>query len=477
MTGTRKLGAAGGCPRARRESDITNHGRLAACLCAISIAFAVCAIGGPVAAADTESDGSVSDTNGLGDTDHETGTEQVDASGSPAEPGAVGTLPSLFGGLDGGSLFGSENEETEHEATADDEGAREEGNEESSGLAGPMALGGTTITEPSAGASPPADEGNGGSDSVTTPEIQTNEPEVPEALVSHSPVTEPSQAAEAPVAEAPPPPVDPPAAEPPAVEAVGVAAVLVEEPAAPIQAEAAQLIGGAAPASDIVTALANLFIALTDTTISLIEIPNNLLSFLGLSPMADGTTVSMNAGGIGGSLLAGGLYSAVRTQLASSQALQGGLPEMLLALGRSSGLSSPGVVHRSPGGLGASGMAEQHSVGLKATLAGGLVPDLVRSVIQYTVDAFLAPLSLVILAALASPGVAGLLLLSAVGMFVGYRQAKAASMLRAVGIARFVKSGPLGVVRSGSLVAVHPRTSIAGEEQPRRTKRHLESVA
>ena len=199
--------------------------------------------------------------------------------------------------------------------------------------------------------------------------------------------------------------------------------------------------------------------------------------------MADGTTVSMNAGGIGGSLLAGGLYSAVRTQLASSRALQGGLPEMLLALGGSSGSSAPGVVHPTPGGVGASGMAEQHSVGLKATLAGGLVPDEVRSVIQHTVDAFLAPLSLVILAAMASPGVAGLLLLSAAGMFVGYRQARAASMLRAVGIARFVKSGPLGVVRSGSLVAVHPRTSNAGrraaapDETASRVRRLSRAVA
>ena len=80
--------------------------------------------------------------------------------------------------------------ETEHEETADEEGAREEGNEESPGLTGPMALGATTVTEPPVGASPPADEGNGGSDSVTTPELQTNEPEVPEALVSHSPGTE-----------------------------------------------------------------------------------------------------------------------------------------------------------------------------------------------------------------------------------------------------------------------------------------------
>ncbi len=446
----------------------------------ISLAFAVCGIGGPVAAADTESDGSVSDTHGLGDTIRRRqpgdGHRQVDSPTSPAEPGVIGALPSLLSGLDGGGLFGSGNTETPHEETPAQEGAREDGNEESSGLTGPMALAATTVTEPSEGASPPAEAGNGGSDSVTTSEVQTNEPEVPEALVSHSPGTESTPAPETPAAAAPPPAVDPPAAEPAAVVPVVNQIAPVEDPPAPIQAEAAQLIGGAAPASDIVTALAYLFIALTDDNISFIEIPDNLLSFLGLAPMADGTTVSMNAGGIGGSLLAGGLYSAVRTQLASSRAMQGGLPEMLLTLGRSSGLS-PGVVHPTPRGVGASGMAEQHSVGLKASLAGGLIPDKVRSVIQHTVDAFLAPLSLVILAALASPGVAGLLLLSAAGMFVGYRQARAASMLRAVGIARFVKSGPLGVVRSGSLVAVHPRTSNAGEEQPRRAKRHLESVA
>jgi hypothetical protein len=81
------------------------------------------------------------------------------------------------------------------------------------------------------------------------------------------------------------------------------------------------------------------------------------------------------------------------------------------------------------------------------------------------------------LAALASPGVVGLLLLSAAGMFVGYRQAKAASMLRAVGIARFVKAGPLGVVRSGGLVALHARPSSAARPASRRTSGVLETVA
>jgi hypothetical protein len=439
----------------------------------LSIGFAFGGIGGTVAAADTETDGSLSDTHGLGDPDHEADTTGSESTPGTPDPGVVGTLPTLYGAFDGESIFGSDDEETE-----ESEAAREEDQQEIGGLTGPMAIGGSTDAHPEAGATPPADEGNNGSDTVTTLDAEeTNAPEVPEALVSHSPVTEPSQEAQAPVADAPPPPIDPPAAEPPAVEAVGAAAVFVEEPPAPVQAEAVQLAVGAAPAGDIVTALAYLFIALTDDNISFIEIPGNLLSLLGFSGMADATAVSVNAGAIGGSFLAGGLYSAVRTQLASSPALQGGWPEMLLALGGSSSSSSPGGVLPNPGGVGASGMAEQHSVGLKAVLAGGLIPEQVRSVFQHTVDAFLAPLSLVVLAALASPGVTGLVLLCAAGMFFGYRQARAASMLRAVGIARFVKSGPLGVVRSGGLVALHSRTSNAGEEQPRRTKRHLESVA
>ena len=122
-------------------------------------------------------------------------------------------------------------------------------------------------------------------------------------------------------------------------------------------------------------------------------------------------------------------------------------------------------------------MVEQHSAGIKAVLVDGIMPERVRSILQYTVDAVLAPLSVLALAAMASPGVAGLLLLSAAGMCVGYRQARAASMLRGVGIARFAKSGPLGVVRSGSLIAVHTRPSRAVRRQPSRTERLLEPVA
>jgi hypothetical protein len=68
------------------------------------------------------------------------------------------------------------------------------------------------------------------------------------------------------------------------------------------------------------------------------------------------------------------------------------------------------------------------------------------------------PISLAALAALALPGAGGLTFLTAAGVRVGYRQAKAGSALRTAGIARFAGPGPLGVVRSGSLVVIRPRT-------------------
>jgi hypothetical protein len=67
------------------------------------------------------------------------------------------------------------------------------------------------------------------------------------------------------------------------------------------------------------------------------------------------------------------------------------------------------------------------------------------------------PFSLAALAAIALPGAGGLLTLTAAGVRVGYRQAKAGFALRAAGIAGLARPGPLGVVRSGSLIVIRPR--------------------
>ena len=68
-----------------------------------------------------------------------------------------------------------------------------------------------------------------------------------------------------------------------------------------------------------------------------------------------------------------------------------------------------------------------------------------------------AHLSVAALAAAALPGLGGLLILTAAGVRVGYRQAKANFVLRANNLARFARQGPIGIVRSGSSVAVRVR--------------------
>lgn len=80
-----------------------------------------------------------------------------------------------------------------------------------------------------------------------------------------------------------------------------------------------------------------------------------------------------------------------------------------------------------------------------------------RSLIDRVFGGLLVPLSLWALAAGALPGLAGLLVLLGAGVRVGYRQAKAGIAVRVAGIGRFAGPGPLGVVRSASLIALHQR--------------------
>ena len=89
------------------------------------------------------------------------------------------------------------------------------------------------------------------------------------------------------------------------------------------------------------------------------------------------------------------------------------------------------------------------------------------------------PVSLAALAALALPGAGGLTLLTAAGVHVGYRQAKAGFALRTARIAGFARpgAGPLGVVRSGSLVVIHPRPLPVARPGALSARRLLDKVA
>jgi hypothetical protein len=110
------------------------------------------------------------------------------------------------------------------------------------------------------------------------------------------------------------------------------------------------------------------------------------------------------------------------------------------------------------GGIATVGLSTNLSLtGTAPIAADSVLPTTALSLLEHTLKAVLAPASLSALAAFALPGVGGLLIICAAGMRFGYRQAKAALAVRTTGISHFARQGPLGVVRSGSLVAVHPR--------------------
>jgi hypothetical protein len=58
------------------------------------------------------------------------------------------------------------------------------------------------------------------------------------------------------------------------------------------------------------------------------------------------------------------------------------------------------------------------------------------------------------LAAVALPGVGGLVILLLAGVRIGYRQAKAGFAVQTAGISRFARPGPIGVVRPTALRVV-----------------------
>jgi hypothetical protein len=85
-----------------------------------------------------------------------------------------------------------------------------------------------------------------------------------------------------------------------------------------------------------------------------------------------------------------------------------------------------------------------------------------ESFLDRAVSTLLVPISIATLAAVALPGVGGLFVICALGIRIGYRQAKAGWAIRVAGIGRFAGSGPMGVVRSGSMITLHmPRAAAA----------------
>ena len=130
------------------------------------------------------------------------------------------------------------------------------------------------------------------------------------------------------------------------------------------------------------------------------------------------------------------------------------------------------------GDIATTGLPHELPVSGIASAAQNVVEQTgLRSFLEHTVSAILVPASLSALAAVALPGVGGLLIICAIGMRFGYRQAKALLAVRRAGIACFAGPGPLGVVRSGSLIALRPRASRVARPQTARAASPVEQAA
>jgi hypothetical protein len=204
----------------------------------------------------------------------------------------------------------------------------------------------------------------------------------------------------------------------------------------------------ATPVADVITTVQNVLTSVSNAVIPLAQLPSDLASLLGVTAVNDPTVVT----GVGSVFAAGPAAVAGTPVLAS--------PPQAFPIPGISGVPLAGSVAAPAAlaGIAAAGLSQEVSTsGMTPLAPSSVTPTDVMSILRHTVRALLAPASLSALAAMALPGVGGLLIICAAGMRVGYRQAKAGWALQITGLARFAGSGPLGVVRSGSLVALRPR--------------------
>lgn len=260
---------------------------------------------------------------------------------------------------------------------------------------------------------------------------------------------------------------------PPTVEAEPVATEMapVSEEAAPVPTEVAPVTDATAPVTDatapvsyvaplgasLVTPISDVIAAmqylLTAVVVPLVQLQYDLASLFaltGVEPVVD------SLGRVGG-----GLSPAAGASLGSDFSLAtpvASLPNVT-SVAEAHRLTPLGAIAAATMGEGASQVAGASSqpVTTPSVPSNSISAD-VQSFLRDVGREILRSPSLMALAAVALPGVVGLLIITAAGVGFGYRQAKAGFALCTEGIARFAgPARPFGVVRSGSLVVVRPR--------------------
>jgi hypothetical protein len=200
------------------------------------------------------------------------------------------------------------------------------------------------------------------------------------------------------------------------------------------------------PITDVITLIQEMLTSVTNVVVTLAQLPSNLYSLLSSLPAM--TATSTVRGGVNPDAIAPALAARASQSLEGPPIFVAGgmaLPANIAPLSTLRDIATTGLSNKLP----ASGFA---SPAQDVIVQSGL-----GAFLEHTVSALFVPASLSVLAAVALPGVGGLLIICVLGVRVGYRQAKAHLQVRRAGIACFAGPGPLGVVRSGSRIALRPR--------------------
>jgi len=216
------------------------------------------------------------------------------------------------------------------------------------------------------------------------------------------------------------------------------------------------------PVADVIALMQEMLTTVTNALVPLATVPTDLASLLLGMPAATA------GGGVGTAASAPVLATPASQWLEVPPiALVGAVPlaESIAPVAILGDIALTGLRHELP------------ASGIVSPTENGVVQTGLGSFLEHTVSALLVPASLSALAAVALPGVGGLLIICAAGARIGYRQAKAMLEVRRAGIATFAGPGPLGVVRSGALVALRPRASRVVRPDASRAARLLEQAA
>lgn len=216
-----------------------------------------------------------------------------------------------------------------------------------------------------------------------------------------------------------------------------------------VPGEVAALPGSPTPVADAITLVQQMLTQVAGAVVPLAQLPSDLYSLMVSAATAQPPVVVVGAAANAG-------LAATPAPVPAPPAL-GSSPSLPASGAGSVPIFATVAPFPALGGIATAGIAHELSLSGMTPLAPLAVvsPADTRSILEHAISAIVVPASLSALAALALPGVGGLLILCGAGMRLGYRQAKAAFALRMSGIARFAGPGPLGVVRTGSLVALH----------------------